>query len=185
MCVRDDGFGEGPRIYRPARHCRSNTPRRLRKRMVIGLRVPAATTTTPRSSAASTRGDGGETTQAGSSLSRPGRAARQVMRIGTMISYAHSTEASRNRTPGIHATSIRGLSRWSGRNCAEELDRLTLRSTGRRPVRITQAQLVGWLEGLFHGIKPRYCSANGERRALRYGTGSQGAHRHRPSRAST
>jgi hypothetical protein len=88
----------------------------------------------------------------------------KVMRIGTMIKQlleevrAAPLDASRNRLREIHATSIRELEDGLAPELREELDRLTLPFTeGTVPsdgeLRIAQAQLVGWLEGLFHGIQ--------------------------------
>jgi hypothetical protein len=89
----------------------------------------------------------------------------KVMRIGTMIKQlleevraAPLDDASRNRLRAIHATSIRELEEGLAPELREELDRLTLPFTeGSVPsdaeLRIAQAQLVGWLEGLFHGIQ--------------------------------
>ncbi len=89
----------------------------------------------------------------------------KVMRIGTMIKQlleevraAPLDEASRKRLREIHATSIRELEDGLAPELREELDRLTLPfSEDTEPsdaeLRIAQAQLVGWLEGLFHGIQ--------------------------------
>jgi hypothetical protein len=89
----------------------------------------------------------------------------KVMRIGTMIKQlleevraAPLDDASRSRLREIHATSIRELEEGLAPELREELDRLTLPfSEGAVPsdaeLRISQAQLVGWLEGLFHGIQ--------------------------------
>ena len=89
----------------------------------------------------------------------------KVMRIGTMIKQlleevraAPLDDASRNRLREIHATSIRELEDGLAPELRDELDRLTLPfSEGSVPsdaeLRIAQAQLVGWLEGLFHGIQ--------------------------------
>jgi hypothetical protein len=89
----------------------------------------------------------------------------KVMRIGTMIKQlleevraAPLDDASRNRLREIHATSIRELEDGLAPELREELDRLTLPfNEGATPsdaeLRIAQAQLVGWLEGLFHGIQ--------------------------------
>ena len=89
----------------------------------------------------------------------------KVMRIGTMIKQlleevraAPLDEASRNRLREIHATSIRELEDGLAPELREELERLTLPfSENATPsdaeLRIAQAQLVGWLEGLFHGIQ--------------------------------
>jgi hypothetical protein len=67
-------------------------------------------------------------------------------------------DATRNRLREIHATSIRELEEGLAPELRDELDRLTLPFTeGTVPsdaeLRIAQAQLVGWLEGLFHGIQ--------------------------------
>ena len=89
----------------------------------------------------------------------------KVMRIGTMIKQlleevraAPLDEASRNRLRDIHAASIRELEEGLAPELREELDRITLPFTeGETPsdaeLRIAQAQLVGWLEGVFHGIQ--------------------------------
>jgi Protein of unknown function (DUF2587) len=89
----------------------------------------------------------------------------KVMRIGTMIKQlleevraAPLDDASRNRLRDIHAASIRELEEGLSPELREELERITLPfAEGETPsdaeLRIAQAQLVGWLEGLFHGIQ--------------------------------
>ncbi|WP_155763699.1 bacterial proteasome activator family protein [Mycobacterium asiaticum] len=89
----------------------------------------------------------------------------KVMRIGTMIKQlleevraAPLDDASRTRLRDIHATSIRELEDGLAPELREELERLTLPFNEEKPpsdaeLRIAQAQLVGWLEGLFHGIQ--------------------------------
>jgi len=89
----------------------------------------------------------------------------KVMRIGTMIKQlleevraAPLDEASRARLRDIHRTSIRELEQGLAPELRDELDRLTLPFTedstpSDAELRIAQAQLVGWLEGLFHGIQ--------------------------------
>ena len=89
----------------------------------------------------------------------------KVMRIGTMIKQlleevraAPLDDASRNRLRDIHAASIRELEEGLSPELREELERITLPFTeGETPsdaeLRIAQAQLVGWLEGVFHGIQ--------------------------------
>jgi Protein of unknown function (DUF2587) len=89
----------------------------------------------------------------------------KVMRIGTMIKQlleevkaAPLDEASRNRLRDVHASSIRELEDGLAPELREELDRLTLPfsesiTPSDSELRIAQAQLVGWLEGLFHGIQ--------------------------------
>ena len=85
----------------------------------------------------------------------------KVMRIGTMIKQlleevraAPLDDASRNKLRQIHKTSISELEDGLAPELRDELERLTLPFTeGDVPsdaeLRIAQAQLVGWLEGLF------------------------------------
>jgi hypothetical protein len=88
-----------------------------------------------------------------------------VMRIGSMIRQlldevkaAPLDEASRNRLKDIHQASIKELEAGLAPELVEELERLSLPFTeegtpSEGELRIAQAQLVGWLEGLFHGIQ--------------------------------
>src|SRR6202012_4894442 len=67
-------------------------------------------------------------------------------------------EASRARLAQIHASTIKELEQGLAPELVEELERLSLPfGEGQIPseaeLRIAQAQLVGWLEGLFHGIQ--------------------------------
>lgn len=88
----------------------------------------------------------------------------KVMRIGGMIRQlldevkaAPLDEASRVRLRDIHLQSIKELEDGLAPELIEELERLSLPFNGDTPseseLRIAQAQLVGWLEGLFHGIQ--------------------------------
>jgi hypothetical protein len=89
----------------------------------------------------------------------------KVMRIGTMIKQlleevraAPLDDASRNRLRDIHRTSIHELEEGLAPELRDELERLTLPFSedtipSDAELRIAQAQLVGWLEGLFHGIQ--------------------------------
>jgi hypothetical protein len=89
----------------------------------------------------------------------------KVMRIGSMIRQlleevksAPLDEASRNRLKEIHKATVRELEEGLSPELVEELERLTLPFTddqtpSEAELRIAQAQLVGWLEGLFHGIQ--------------------------------
>jgi hypothetical protein len=89
----------------------------------------------------------------------------KVMRIGSMIRQlleevksAPLDDASRNRLKEIHRSSIKELESGLAPELVEELERLTLPFTedgtpSDAELRIAQAQLVGWLEGLFHGIQ--------------------------------
>jgi Protein of unknown function (DUF2587) len=89
----------------------------------------------------------------------------KVMRIGSMIKQlleevraAPLDDASRIRLREIHQTSIEELATGLAPELRDELARLSLPfATDEIPsdaeLRIAQAQLVGWLEGLFHGIQ--------------------------------
>ena len=89
----------------------------------------------------------------------------KVMRIGTMIKQlleevkaAPLDEASRSRLKEIHENSVKELEEGLAPELREELQRLSLPFTADQTpseseLRIAQAQLVGWLEGLFHGIQ--------------------------------
>ncbi|HQR26015.1 MAG TPA: bacterial proteasome activator family protein [Nocardioides sp.] len=89
----------------------------------------------------------------------------KVMRIGSMIRQlleevkaAPLDEASRARLKEIHRASIKELESGLAPELVEELERLSLPFTDEATpsegeLRIAQAQLVGWLEGLFHGIQ--------------------------------
>ncbi|MGJ9412983.1 bacterial proteasome activator family protein [Aeromicrobium sp. CF4.19] len=88
----------------------------------------------------------------------------KVMRIGSMIRQlleevksAPLDDASRARLREIHEQSITELEDGLAPELTDELRRLSLPFDAESPsdaeLRIAQAQLVGWLEGLFHGIQ--------------------------------
>ena len=88
----------------------------------------------------------------------------KVMRIGSMVKQlleevrsAPLDEAGRTRLAEIHRRSISELEQGLAPELIDELERITLPFTDDAPsdaeLRIAQAQLVGWLEGLFHGIQ--------------------------------
>jgi len=89
----------------------------------------------------------------------------KVMRIGTMIKQlldevrsAPLDDAARERLAEIHERSLHELEDGLSPELIEELQRITLplaedRTPSDAELRIAQAQLVGWLEGLFHGIQ--------------------------------
>ena len=88
----------------------------------------------------------------------------KVMRIGRMVQQlleevkaAPIDEPGRKRLAQVVHTSIEELKDGLAPELDEELDRLIQPFEGGTPteseLRIAQAQLVGWLEGLFHGIQ--------------------------------
>ncbi len=105
-------------------------------------------------------GDGSDGSASQEAVQEPGR----VMRIGAMIRQlleevrsADLDEAGRDRLREIYDQSVQELSGALSDDLAQELHRLaspfgdTPASAGE--LRVAQAQLVGWLEGLFHGIQ--------------------------------
>ncbi len=99
--------------------------------------------------------------QGGEAVEQPAK----VMRIGSMIKQlleevrqAPLDEASRTRMREVYDTSVEELASGLSPDLRAELARLTLPfGAGEVPsegeLRVAQAQLVGWLEGLFHGIQ--------------------------------
>ena len=89
----------------------------------------------------------------------------KVMRIGSMIRQlleevraAPLDEKSRARLAEIHKSSIKELEDGLAPELVDELERLSLPfaddvTPSEAELRVAQAQLVGWLEGLFHGIQ--------------------------------
>ncbi|HEX4253960.1 MAG TPA: bacterial proteasome activator family protein [Streptosporangiaceae bacterium] len=89
----------------------------------------------------------------------------KVMRIGSMIRQlleevraAPLDEKSRARLREIHESSIKELEDGLAPDLVNELERLSLpfaenELPSEAELRVAQAQLVGWLEGLFHGIQ--------------------------------
>ncbi|MEU4363392.1 bacterial proteasome activator family protein [Promicromonospora sp. NPDC023987] len=118
----------------------------------------------------------------------------KVMRIGGMVKRlldevrdAPLDEAARSRLAEIHERSIHELEDGLSPDLVDELHRITLpfsddSAPSDAELRVAQAQLVGWLEGLFHGIQTalvaQQMAAQAQlsqmRRALPPGTGTFG-----------
>ena len=89
----------------------------------------------------------------------------KVMRIGSMIKQlleevrsAPLDEAGRARLAEIHERSLAELEKGLAPELADELRAMApplddTQTPSDAELRIAQAQLVGWLEGLFHGIQ--------------------------------
>jgi hypothetical protein len=88
----------------------------------------------------------------------------KVLRIGSMIKQlleevrsAALDDSGRDRLRDIYETSIHELAEALSPDLRDELARLAPPFAGETPseaeLRVAQAQLVGWLEGLFHGIQ--------------------------------
>ena len=100
----------------------------------------------------------------------------KVMRIATMvrqlledIRQAPLDEASRARLRDVYETSVRELGEVLSDDLKDELGRLSLPFEADTPseaeLRVAHAQLVGWLEGLFHGIQAMLFAQQAESRA--------------------
>lgn len=88
----------------------------------------------------------------------------KLLRIGAMVRQmleevrrAPLDEGGRKRLREVHERSVRELKGILSEELVEELDEVTIPFAEDTPteseLRISQAQLVGWLEGLFHGIQ--------------------------------
>jgi hypothetical protein len=104
--------------------------------------------------------EGSATPEPTETISSPAK----VMRIGSMVRqlleevrHAPLDEAGRARLREIYDISVQELASGLSPDLAAELDRITMPLVEETPseaeLRIVQAQLVGWLEGLFHGIQ--------------------------------
>ena len=100
----------------------------------------------------------------------------KVMRIATMVRQlleevrqAPLDEASRARLRDVYETSVSELGEVLSPDLREELGRLSLPFEAEAPtdaeLRVAHAQLVGWLEGLFHGIQAMLFAQQAESRA--------------------
>ena len=105
--------------------------------------------------------DGSADEPQGETVEQPAK----VMRIGSMIKQlleevraAPLDDASRARLKEIYETSVKELAEGLSPGLREELAKLAIpfepdSDPSDAELRIAQAQLVGWLEGLFHGIQ--------------------------------
>jgi len=139
-------------------------------------------------------GPGSDDQQSAKSVTDMVEQPAKVMRIGSMIRQlldevkaAPLDDASRQRLREIHRASIAELKDGLSPELVDELERITLpfsedATPSDAELRIAQAQLVGWLEGLFHGIQTalfaQQMAARAQleqmRRALPMGPGSAG-----------
>ena len=132
--------------------------------MAVATERPEVMPPTGSSDMAGTGADGapGEASSDGSeTVGQPGK----VMRIGTMVKQlldevkaAPLDEASRVRMAEIYQRSVDELAGALSPDLESELRNLahpfkTDRVPSDAELRVAQAQLVGWLEGLFHGIQ--------------------------------
>lgn len=110
---------------------------------------------------AATEPDAAEEQHQGEAVTEPAK----VMRIGSMVKQlleevrsADLDQASRERLAEVYERSVIELSEALSPDLQEELRTLSLpfehdEVPSEAELRVAKAQLVGWLEGLFHGIQ--------------------------------
>jgi hypothetical protein len=93
-------------------------------------------------------------------ITEPGKLLRIALMLREMqeeVRRADPDEPGRQRLKQIHETSLNEMRTVLRGGLQEELDALTLPFESDTPseseIRIAQAQLIGWLEGLFQGIQ--------------------------------
>ncbi|MFM7225863.1 MAG: proteasome activator [Actinomycetota bacterium] len=103
---------------------------------------------------------GADAVPAGEQVSRPTKLIRIASMVRALLEEARHApldEAGRRSLKEIHERSIHELEEILSDDLRNELDEVKLSFTSDAPseseLRIAQAQLVGWLEGLFHGIQ--------------------------------
>jgi hypothetical protein len=96
----------------------------------------------------------------GEQVSRPTKLIRIASMVRALLDEARLAQlddAGRRHLKEIHERSVHELEGILSDDLREELEQVTLPFTSDTPsdaeLRIAQAQLVGWLEGLFHGIQ--------------------------------
>lgn len=128
--------------------------------------------------AASGAGDGAGTGELVESPAAVMRVAGMVGKLVEEVRAAPLDEAGRARLADIHARSIRELEQGLAPELRDELHRISLplsedATPSQAELRIAQAQLLGWLEGLFHGIQSavlaQQMAARGQLEQMRQG----------------
>jgi hypothetical protein len=125
---------------------------------------------------------------AGEQISSPTKLIRIASMVRTMLDEVRRApldDAGRRRLAEIHEKSLQELESVLSPDLRQELSDVVLPLTSDAPteseLRLAQAQLVGWLEGLFHGIQAtlftQQAAAQGQldqmrRRAIDQGPGA-------------
>lgn len=93
-------------------------------------------------------------------IDEPARLIRIAATVQSLLQEVEVTqldEAARQRLTDIHNRTVEALRDAVSEDLQDELSRLSLESTAGTPtgaeLRVMQAQLSGWLQGLFHGIQ--------------------------------
>src|SRR5258708_3172094 len=108
---------------------------------------------------------------AGEFISQPAKLLRIAAMIRELLEEVRkcsSDEAGRKRLRSIYDKSLTSLKDGLSPDLQKELETLTLPLDGtssESEIRLAQAQLVGWLEGLFHGIQAALWAQHAQARA--------------------
>ncbi len=109
--------------------------------------------------------DGTDQEEERDAITEPGKLLRIALMLREMqeeVRRADPDEPGRQRLKQIHQTSLEEMRSVLTGGLQEELDALTLPFDSDTPteseIRIAQAQLIGWLEGLFQGIQAAIAS---------------------------
>jgi hypothetical protein len=104
--------------------------------------------------------DDGSEAEARESVTHPSKLIRIASMVRTLLDEVRSApldDAGRQRMRRIHERSLHELESVLSEDLKNELAGVVLPLSSETPteseLRIAQAQLVGWLEGLFHGIQ--------------------------------
>ena len=124
--------------------------------------------------------------QQGEQVTSPTKLIRISSMVRTMLDEVRRApldDAGRRRLREIHEVSLKELEGVLSPDLRQELSEVVLPLTGDDPpeseLRLAQAQLVGWLEGLFHGIQAtlftQQAAAQGQLEQMRRRALDQGA----------
>lgn len=107
----------------------------------------------------------------GPSIEQPAKLIRIAAMIRELLEDVRQSkpdEAGRKRLRVIYDRALAGLKEGVSKDLQDELDTLTIPLDGNSSeseIRLAQAQLVGWLEGLFQGIQAALWSQHMQARA--------------------
>ena len=107
----------------------------------------------------------------GPAIEQPAKLIRIAAMIREMLEDVRQSkpdEAGRRRLREVYERALAGLKEGVSKDLQDELDTLTIpldSSSSESEIRLAQAQLVGWLEGLFQGIQAALWSQHMQARA--------------------
>jgi hypothetical protein len=97
--------------------------------------------------------------EGGEFIAQPAKLLRIASMIRELLEEVRKSapdEAGRKQLRAIHGKALAALKEGLSEDLQKELETLTIKLEGtstESEIRLAQAQLVGWLEGLFHGIQ--------------------------------